>query len=208
MSLIDITRTLSPSIATWPGDTPFQLIEMAQLQHGDSINLSTLTLSAHTGTHIDAPYHFSEHGKKIHEMDLSPYWGIATVATIQKSQGPLFPHDFAHIDLQYTERLLVHSSSSEKDPSIFHTEFVYPSPELADFLGSKGVVLYGTDTPSMDASDSKLLPGHHAMLRNGIAILEGLNLSGVADGMYELSALPLKIHAGDGSPVRAVLRML
>ena len=79
---------------------------------------------------------------------------------------------------------------------------------MADYLGRLGVVLYGTDAPSMDAADSATLAGHNALLRNGIVILEGLDLTGVPDGLYELAALPLKITGGDGSPVRAVLRSL
>ena len=101
---------------------------------------------------------------------------------------------------------LVHSPASELDPRVFPSEFVCPSPELANYLGQQGVVLYGSDTPSMDREDSKTLDGHRALYRNNIAILEWLDLSGVADGFYELSALPLKIAQGDGSPVRAVLR--
>jgi arylformamidase len=101
---------------------------------------------------------------------------------------------------------LVHSTASEADPRIFPGQFVYPSPALADFLGARGIQLYGADAPSMDAADSQALPGHNAMRRNGIMILEGLDLSAVPDGVYELVALPLRINGGDGSPVRAVLR--
>jgi arylformamidase len=103
---------------------------------------------------------------------------------------------------------LVHSHSSQRNPNLFDTEIVYPSPELAEHLGSIGIILYGTDAPSVDELSSKSLPGHHALYKNKIAILEGLDLSRVADGLYELVALPLNIQGGDGSPVRAVLRPL
>ncbi len=208
MKLIDISRTLSPEIATWPGDTRFQVFPQARLDEGDSVNLTTLTLSAHTGTHVDAPWHFSLNGLTLDQLDLTPFWGKAMVVSVSKTKGPLYPEDFSTLDFWNTTRILVHSIASGKDTSVFYPEFVYPSPELADFLGSQGVILYGTDAASMDASNSKSLPGHKALLKHGISILEGLELHGVPDGKYELSALPLKIQGGDGSPVRAVLKTL
>jgi len=208
MKLIDISRTLSPEIATWPGDTRFNIIPQAQLAQGDSVNLTTLTLSAHTGTHVDAPWHFSSNGRTLEQLDLTPFWGKVMVVSVSKTKGALYPKDFSTLDFQDITRLLVHSSASGRDTSVFYHEFVYPSPELADFLGSQGVILYGTDAVSMDAADSNNLPGHKALLKNGISILEGLELQGVPDGTYELSALPLKIEGGDGSPVRAVLKTL
>ncbi len=141
-------------------------------------------------------------------LDPATYWGTAQVVTVTKPSGPLFPGDLSHADLGRASRLLVRSEASHADPSVFPQAFVYPSPELADHLGSLGICLYGSDAPSMDAVDSEDLPGHSALLRNGIAILEGLDLSRAPDGVYELVALPLKIAGGDGSPVRAALRTL
>lgn len=208
MNLIDISRTLHPGIAVWPGDTRFHLTRTATIAAGAAVNLSTLTLSAHTGTHVDAPYHFDDAGITMEYANLAAYWGPAQVVTVSKAFGPLYPADFAHADLHRAPRLLVRSAASEADPTLFHHDYVYPSPELADHLGGLGILLYGADAPSMDASDSKTLAGHHAMKRNHIAILEGLDLRQAPDGLYELAALPLKVGNGDGSPVRAVLRAL
>lgn len=204
--LIDISRPLQPSIAVWPGDTPFDIRSTQKLAEGDTVNLTTLTISAHTGTHVDAPYHFNDTGRQMLQVDLTPYWGPAQVVTVSKPSGPLTPADFDGVDLSLAPRLLVHSGASALDQTIFHPDYVYPDPELADFLGEQGIILYGADAMSMDESDSKTLPGHHALHRNGIMILEGLDLAGVEDGLYELAALPLPIVNGDGSPVRAVLR--
>ncbi len=126
--------------------------------------------------------------------------------TVSKADGPLFPADFPALDWPRVERLLVHSPASNLPPTEFPAQFVYPSPELADFLGQHGIILFGSDAPSMDHVDSETLPGHIALRRHGIAILEGLLLANVPDGEYELIALPLKITGGDGSPVRAILR--
>jgi arylformamidase len=206
--VIDISRTLSPETAVWPGDTPFSMTANLSLADGASVNLTTLTLSAHTGSHVDAPYHFQQEGKALEALSLEPFWGLAQVVTVGQRAGSLLPDAFAGYDLRRAPRLLVRSACSDMDPRHFPAAFVHPSPELAAFLGEQGVILYGTDAPSMDAESSKTLAGHHALAEAGIAILEGLDLSRADDGLYELVALPLKIAGGDGSPVRAALRPL
>jgi arylformamidase len=208
MTIIDISRSLQTGMAVWPGDTPYHLETIMDRRQGHSVNLTTLTLSTHTGSHADAPRHFTDDGLTMDAVNLRPYWGPALVVTVDKAAGPLLPADFAAYDLRGAERLLVRTPLQWLPFDRFPDDLPYPSPELADFLGQLGILLYGTDTPSMDAIDSKELPGHHALLRNGIAILEGLDLSGAGDGRYELVALPLKIVGGDGSPVRAALRPL
>lgn len=208
MTIIDISRSLEKGMAVWPGDTPYHLETMMDRQRGDMANLTTLTLSAHTGSHADAPRHFTDDGLTMDAVDLRPYWGPARVVTVTKAAGPLLPADFAATNLRGAERLLVRTPLQGLPNDQFPAAVPHPSPELADFLGKLGIVLYGTDSPSMDAIDSTDLPGHNALLRNGIAILEGLDLSGAVDGRYELVALPLKIVGGDGSPVRAALRPL
>lgn len=206
MKIIDITRTLEDSTAVWPGDSPFELRSTRQRGKGESVNLTVLKMSAHTGTHVDAPIHFTDEGKAIAELALDPFWGPAQVVTVEAAAGPLFPADFEEIDLSLAPRLLVRSDASIISPSTFPERYVYPSVELVDLLGRKGIILYGSDAPSMDAENSKSLAGHQALHRNHIAILEWLDLSNAPDGLYELVALPLKIAEGDGSPVRAALK--
>lgn len=206
MTLIDISRTLEPALAVWPGDTPFERRVQLSMADGAPVNLSTLTLSSHTGAHIDAPFHVQREGVTIERLPLEPYWGPAQVVTVRKSAGPLDREDFAHVDLRRAARLLVRSADGSGPHDVFPAQFVYPSPELAGVLAEAGIVLYGSESPSTDHADSKDLPGHHALLNAGIAILEGLDLRAAPDGVYELVALPLKIAGGDGSPVRAVLR--
>jgi|JI10StandDraft_1071094.scaffolds.fasta_scaffold276738_1 arylformamidase len=206
--LIDISRTLNAAIAVWPGDTRFSTERLLEKRQGASVNLTTMRLSQHTGTHADAPLHFDDAGAPLEQLPLEPYWGVAQVVTVGKAAGPLEPADFAHVDLRLAPRLLVHSRFSALDPAIFPAEIIHPTPALAAWLAAQGIILYGADTPSMDAVDSRTLPGHHALHRHGIAIVEGLLLEGVADGLYDFVALPLRIAGGDGSPVRAVLRRL
>ena len=204
--IYDITRILSPSIAVWPGDTPFSVKVRMDMDQGDAANVTTLTISGHCGTHVDAPYHFVNDDLTLEQVSLEIYVGPATVVTVQRQAGPLTVANFPDLDWDRVERLLVHSAASDHPFDQFLAEYVYPSPELADFMGEKGIILFGSDAASMDAEDSETLSNHKAMRRNGIAILENLALSGVPDGEYELIALPLKIQGGDGSPVRAILR--
>jgi arylformamidase len=208
MKFIDITRTLAPEMAVWDGDEPFQLTKQLQLINGDSVNLTRIMVSAHMGTHVDAPYHFAQDGLTMEAVPLEPYWGLAQVVTVGKTDGPLTPADFDHVDLTLAPRLIVNTKHSTRPMTQFYRNFAYPTPALADLLGQKGVILYGTDGPSMDFVDEPTLPGHHALRRNNVYILEGLDLRQAPDGLYELSAFPLKIAGGDGSPVRAVLRTL
>ncbi len=206
MRIYDITRNINPSLAVFPGDTPFSVEVLLDMDQGDPINLTTLTVTGHIGTHADAPYHFTDDGQTIEKVPLEAYLGPATVVTVQREAGPLTPVDFPNQDWDRIDRLLVHSRASDKPLNEFPTQIVYPSPELADLMARYKVVLFGSDAPSMDDVNSESLPGHNALRRNGIAILEGLLLTGVPDGEYELIALPLKIEGGDGSPVRAILR--
>jgi arylformamidase len=208
MGILDISRVLEPDMTVWPGDTAYQIERVLNLDQGEAVNLTTLTMSAHTGTHVDAPLHFTEGGHSIEELDLEPYWGAAQVVTSAKRAGPLEPKDLEGYDLSRARRLLVRSLSRDYLPDQFPESYVYPSPTLAEYLGSLSICLYGSDGPSMDDVNSRSLEGHHALRRQNIAILEWLDFRKVPDGIYELVAMPLKIAGGDGSPVRAVLRTM
>jgi arylformamidase len=190
--LYDITRTVRPSLAVWPGDAPYQTETALSLDQGNSVNLTTLTLSPHTGTHADAYFHYERDGAH----------------PVGKRSGALLPDDFAPGQFDGIERLLIHSHVSDMPDEVFPTEFPYLSVELIEELGIRGVKLIGLDSPSVDAFNSQELPCHHALRRNGMVNLETLLLRGVPDGDYELTALPLKLDLACGSPVRAILRRL
>ncbi len=204
--LYDITRTVAPATHVWPGDTPYSVTPVLQLAAGDSVNLMTLTLSAHTGTHADAYFHYEADGAHPAEMPLDAYVGRARVLTVSKRSGALLPEDFAPDALDGVERLLIHSQVSDLADSRWTEEFPYLSVALIDWLADRGVRLIGLDSPSVDAFDSTDLPCHHALYRRRVVNLESLLLRGVPDGDYELIALPLKLDLACGSPVRAVLR--
>lgn len=204
--IYDITRTISPGLAVWPGDTPFSAQQMLSKAAGDPVNLFTLTLSAHTGSHIDAPYHIEDVGAHPADLPLEKTIGPAHVATISRRQGGIMPGDFDGHDLAGMKRLLIHTWVSDLPDGQWPEDFPYPTVELADWLAGHGVVLLGVDTPSVDRHDDDQLVCHHRLYRHGIANLETITLAGVPDGLYELVALPLKIAGVCGSPVRAILR--
>lgn len=206
MLLYDISRTVSPKLAVWPGDAPFSYEHRSRTQNGASVNLTTLTLSPHTGSHADAYYHVADDGAHPAEMSLYKYIGRAHVATIERQSGGIVPADFAGHDLIGLQRLLIHTWVSELPDGTWPEDFPYPTVELVDWLAARGVVLFGLDSPSVDRFDSPDLPCHHRLREHGIVNLEMLCLAGVPDGVYELIALPLKLAEVCGSPVRAVLR--
>jgi arylformamidase len=204
MKLIDISRKLGKNVPTWPGDTPFTYqIEWSKADSG-SVNVGKVEMSTHTGTHVDAPFHFDDEGKRIYDLDLNLYVGRVLVVDMRNKES-VGASDFQGVDLQEVERVILRTDSWE-DPSQFPERITYLRPDLGSFLGEKGVRLIGVDVPSVDPLDSKELPAHHSLHENGIHILEAVDLQHVEPGLYELMALPLPLVEADGSPVRAVLR--
>jgi arylformamidase len=181
---------------------------MLSLDAGSSVNLTTLTTTAHLGTHADAYYHFTPDGSTIGQMPLEAYLGRAQVVTVSKEDGALTPQDFAQVDLRAAERLLIHSPVSQMPHDQFPAMFPYLSVELVSWFATMGLRLIGLDSPSVDAFDSTTLPSHHALREHGMVNLESLYLRDVPDGVYELIALPLRLDLACGSPVRAVLRTI
>jgi arylformamidase len=206
--MYDISRSLTPTTAVWPGDTAFHFDRVLELAKGHSVNLTTLHLSAHTGTHADAPYHYTPDGEHPAATPLDHYIGPAHVASIQRENGGITPADFSGHDLSGLKRLLIHTWVSELPDDQWAEDFPYPTLELIDWLADQGGVLLGVDMPSVDSFDSKDLPGHHRLYQRGLRNLESLSLAGVPDGRYELIALPLKLDGVCGSPVRAILKDL
>jgi arylformamidase len=209
MRIWDISEPIEEATATFPGDTPFSREWVLRLERGDSCNVSTIRMSAHLGTHTDAPLHFDRAGADMASVDLRRYVGPCRVVSLRgEGRPPLIPAAaLARLQLAGIERLLVRTRGGH-DHRAFDGAFTAVGPDAAAALVAAGVLLVGIDTPSIDHATSKDLAGHHVLHRAGVAILENLDLSRVPDGDYELIALPLRIVGGDSSPVRAVLREL
>ncbi len=203
---IDISQPLTNEIGVWPGDTPFTFKLSFTKEQTGSVNIGQFTTSVHTGTHVDAPYHFDENGEKIHELDVNIYIGTARVVDVTGCDM-VGREELECYDLDGVKRLLLKTSDG-RDLSRFPEKFTVFRENIGPFLKEKGIRLLGTDGPSVDAIDSKTMDAHHSLNDNGVYILENIVLTHVAPGDYELIALPLAIEGADGSPVRAVLRPL
>jgi arylformamidase len=203
MKIIDISQILHNEIPVWPGDTPFTFDLSWTKEASGSVNVGKITMSAHTGTHIDAPFHFDNEGKKVMDLDLERYIGTALVVH-KENLEKLAPEHFSDFDFKGIARILI-KTGSWVNRSQFPNSITALSPELAPFLAEKGIKLIGVDVPSVDVLDSKQLPAHHSLLEHDIHILEGIILDSIDEGVYELVALPLPLKEADGSPVRAIL---
>lgn len=203
---IDISQRLENQIAVWPGDTPFiYKVNWSKAESG-SVNVGQITMSTHTGTHIDAPFHFDDNGKKVIDLDVNLYIGKARVIHLPNPSS-IGIKELSGYELDGVTRLLIRTDFWE-DRQQFPNTIPEIEPELASYLAKLGVRLLGLDLPSVDPIDSKELTAHHELTRYGIHILEGLVLDHVEQGEYELAALPLPIVEADGSPVRAVVRKI
>jgi arylformamidase len=202
--IYDITPPISQSLKVWPGDTPPVREVLWDLERGDSITLSTLHATVHLGAHADAPSHYGAGAPAIDRRSLDHYLGLCQVIRVAVERGDYVTPAMLPVPLSAPRVLL--DTGTFPDPEHFNEDFAALRPDLVDELHCQGVMLIGIDTPSVDPFPSKELPAHKAFLRCDMAILEGLLLKDVPEGVYELIALPLKLVGFDASPVRAILR--
>ncbi len=191
MRIYDISRRIWEGTAVWPGDVPFSWRETESPGRGAS-GSTCFTMSAHCGTHADAPSHVLPRGESIGAAPLAAYVGAARVVELP-GLGEVGPDALPPRALGPL-RVLFRSGGKASLSSL-----------AAIRLAEKGAMLVGTDAPSIDPEDAEDLPAHRALLERGVALLEDLDLAGVPDGEYQLIALPLRFENLDASPVRAIL---
>lgn len=199
---IDISPVLRASIAVFPGDTPFERTENMSFKQGHHLELSHIKSTLHVGAHTDAPSHYHGDGKTIEQRDLSLYMGPCQVIEVKGKPSRIKPED---IKVKIESPRILFKTNSFPDPDQWNDDFTALSPELIIFLKQNNVVLVGIDTPSVDPSTDEKMISHKAIYESDMAILEGIILSHVTPGRYQLVALPLRIEGGDASPVRAIL---
>jgi arylformamidase len=204
--IYDITPAITPNLAVWPGDTPVSREVLMDMARGDNLTLSTLRATVHLGAHADGPNHYGKEAPAIDERSLDYYVGRCQVIRVDISRGTRITPGMVRPDV--TAPRVLFGTGSYPDPENWNADFAALSVELIDFLHERGVVTVGIDTPSVDLFESKDLPAHKAILRHDMAILEGLILKDVPEGIYELIALPLPLVGFDASPVRAVLKSI
>lgn len=207
-SLIDITLSLSERTPVWQGDERFKRTVKSSITDGADLNVSSLQMSSHNGTHIDAPLHSFVGGASVSQLDPAIFVGPARVV-LHDGETHIDRGDLQRMPLDRVERVLFKTRNSMLwDDSTFHEDYIGITIPAARMLVNAGIRLVGVDYLSVGPYGEELVETHRTFLGNGVVVLEGLDLRNVEPGDYELIALPLKIVGGDGSPTRAVLRRI
>ena len=206
MKLIDVTVPLDAKLPAYPGNTPFSLEPTKRIADGGSSNVSSLRLSAHTGTHVDAPRHFFDNGTGTEALPLDLLLGRTRVIEVSTRKG-ITADDLAPFVLAEDIRLLIKTANSRLwGSSDFHADYVGVTESGARHLVERGVKVVGVDYLSVEVFKAPGAPAHHVLLGAGTIVIEGLNLRDVEPGVYDLLCLPLPIVGSDGAPARVVLR--
>jgi arylformamidase len=207
--IVDISVGIHPAMLTWPSDPDVEVQPVSRVAAGDTASVSNLKFGSHTGTHVDPPFHFLEHGSTVDELSLDVLVGPAVVADLTGSDGEVDASDLEGLDLgEGVVRLLLKTKNSsiwQQSSPPFPDNYVSVSADGAQWLVSRGIQLVGTDFLSIERRGAPGHPTHVTLLEAGVVIVEGLDLREVEAGDYTLICLPLKIIDGDGAPARAIL---
>jgi arylformamidase len=208
MTIYDISLTISPSLPTWPGDPGLVLEQFESMDKGAHANVTSISSSVHLGTHVDAPHHFLNNGKTVEDLPLDVLTGPCYVVQLPDGIDAITEEVLARTEITSDmKRVLFGTSNSHqwaRGNSKFDEDFVAITEDGAEWLVEHGIQLVGVDYLSVAPyGDSE---GTHKVLLNaGVVVVEGLNLSNVVRGFYDLYCLPLKIAGCDGAPARAIL---
>ena len=209
MHLFDITVTISCETPIYKGDPGVEITSFKAIAHGNTANVSQISFGVHTATHIDAPNHFIDGAKRVHEIDPAKLVGKCRVIEVPQDVVAIEPQHVG--DITKAERVLFKTRNSEfwaTPEDGFRTDFTYITTATAKLLVDNDIQLVGIDYLSIEKSGSSGHPVHMTLLQNEIVILEGIDLRGIEPGDYELICAPLKYDGatGDGSPARTFLR--
>jgi arylformamidase len=205
--LVDVSVLLAPGLAMYPGNPEFELQPVKRIVQGDSSNVSRLVLGTHTGTHVDAPRHFFDDRSGVDTLPLDLLVGRTRVIDLPHRGGIREEH-LATVGPREDLRVLLRTPNSafwNAAPG-FHQDYTYLTEGGAQYLVDQGVKVVGIDYLSVEQFKKPGAPAHRALLGSGVLIIEGLNLSEVDPGVYEMYCLPLRIAGADGTPARVVLK--
>jgi len=208
MTIYDISLTISPSLPTWPGDPALELEQIESMDKGAHANVTRISAAVHLGTHVDAPHHFLNDGRTVESLPLSILTGPCYVTQLPDGVDAITAEVLDRSEITpEMKRVLFGTSNShwwKNGETKFQTDFVAITEDGAEWLVERGVQLVGVDYLSV-APYGDSTPTHTVLLKAGVVIVEGLNLSQVSRGFYDLYCLPLKIADSDGAPARAIL---
>jgi arylformamidase len=204
--IYDVSVPIVSGGLAFPGDPQIHISVHQSIERGDVANVSALALGSHTGTHIDAPRHFLPGGAPVDAVPLERLIGPAVVLGLPDHAASIGAAELRSRDLGDTRRVLFRTRNSAllSKPQ-FTPEYVSLAPDAAEYLLDRKVELVGIDYLSIDRFDSKGHPVHRMLLERQVVIVEGLDLSTVPEGRYELICLPLRLAGLDGAPARVVL---
>jgi len=205
--IYDISIPLGAGSVDWPGLPPYSRELVSEMKRGGPADISKLTMICHVGTHVDTPSHFVVNGKNLDEYPVSDWVLPAQVVSIRDSQA-VRPSEFRQLDIRPGEAILFQTDNSRIGrcvSGVFAEDYVYITPEAADFLIQREIAMVGIDYGSVDRFDDGNMTIHHRLLGSGIRIVEGINLKDIPTGRYTLFCLPLRISGAEGAPARAVL---
>jgi len=191
----------------WPSDPPVRLTPISHRAPDKShtVQVTRIEMGSHTGTHIDAPWHMMEGGRRLKEIPLETLLGPAMVFDIPGVPSIGRVH-LDRLSFKNVQRVLFKTDNSQHwNDGKFHERFVYLEPDAAEFLVEREIQLVGVDYLSIDKFKSEKHPSHFALLGRNVVIIEGLNLSSISAGRYEMTALPLNLQDVDGAPTRVIL---
>ncbi|MEX2162364.1 MAG: cyclase family protein [Anaerolineales bacterium] len=208
MKTYDVSLTISPEMPVWPGDGGIQIQRIEKIEGGAPANVSRMQMGVHTGTHVDAPYHFLKDGLTVESLPLKILVGRAYVIHLRDDVDLITPEVLEAAGIPpRTRRVLIRTRNSKqwsKGYRAFQEDFVGVDVKAAEYLVKRGVKLIGVDYLSV-APFGNATPTHVTLLKAGVVIVEGLNLSQVTKGRYNFFCLPLKLNGSDGAPARAIL---
>jgi len=206
LPIYDLSLPISPTMVTWPGDPAVRIEPRLRIARGHAANVSELYLGSHTGTHVDPPYHFDDSGVRVDELPLEVLIGRTWVYEFE-SRGKIDVSDLQGNVPQDAVRLLLKTANSDlwgRGVTEFTPDFVVITTEAAHWIVQRGIKLLGVDYLSVERPGSVEHPVHHALLGAGVIVVEGLDLSSLESGWYNLYCLPLRVAGGDGAPARAI----
>jgi arylformamidase len=203
MRIYDISKMINAKLKVWPGDQEFERSEAEFELPGMIGHASSIRASLHTGTHVDAHWHYNKNGISIEKHELENYVGSCQVIDVTSSTNSLIA--LSDISVAVTEKRILLKTANCVDETEWNNDFKGISPELVHEFHKNGVILIGIDTPSVDLFNTETLTTHQAFYDCNMYNLEGVVLNDVKAGIYQLVALPLRIEGADGSPVRAIL---
>jgi arylformamidase len=199
----DISTPLDATTPVYPGDPQFSRTVQSSIANGAGYNFSTIGMSAHGGTHVDAPYHFIDDGLRIDEIPPERWISPAVVIEISGVRLVDAEH-FREAGLRPGDSVLL-KINADRAVDAHPDDFSAISVNAARYLVERGINLIGIDALSVEHYHDPAFPVHHVLLGAGVLILEGLRLGNVAPGRYTLFVAPLRITGGDGAPARALL---